>query len=237
MSTPSATDTAGDAFGMAYGSAPPAAPPNQLGYNGRGETFQPIGGDGQLFDNASPSGVYVLGHDRQLWLDVPPWNSYPPHRYYVDRCVASFQALSATSALVLGLDNNLWLETAPGTVRPHRTWVDGNAEAFQMVNGSTIFVLGTNGLLWEETAPYGPGRRTLVAGTTAGNTSYDEWGVSSFQAISTTQVLVLYNGWANSGWLGRLVAPYAVPANYALVDGNVDSFQAVNSPVPHQPSP
>jgi hypothetical protein len=154
---------------------------------------------------------------------------YPPHRSYIDSCVRSFRALSATSALVLGLDNSLWLETAPwNSTPPHRTRIDGNVGAFQMVNDNTIFVLGTNGLLWEETAPYGPDHRTLVAGTTNGNTSYDLWGVASFEAISTTQVLVLYNGWANSGWLGRLVYPYAVPANYSLVDGNVDSFEAVN---------
>lgn len=145
----------------------------------------------------------------------------------------SFQALSATSALVLGLDNNLWLETAPwDSMPPHRTWVDGNADAFQMVNDNTIFVLGTDGRLWEETGPCGPAHRVLVAGTTAGNPSYDLWGVASFQAISTTQVLVLYNEWANSGWLGRLVAPYAVPANYSLVDGNVDSFKRSTSSLP-----
>ena len=239
VSTPSLPDTAGDAFGMGYGSTSPAAPPNQLGYNGWGETFQPLGGDGDLFDSASPTGAYVIGKNRQLWLDVPPWNSYPPHRSYIDSCARAVQALSATSALVLGLDNNLWLETAPwDSTPPHRTRVDGNVEAFQMVDGNTIFVLGTDGHLWEETTPFGPSHRKLVAGgATGASGEYGAWDVSSFQAISTTQVLVLYNGVANAGWLARLVYPYAVPANYTLVDGNVDSFQAVNIQSPTSPPP
>ncbi|HXW82654.1 MAG TPA: G1 family glutamic endopeptidase, partial [Acidimicrobiales bacterium] len=194
VSTPSAPNVAGDAFGVSYGATPPSTPPNQLGYNGWGETFQPVGQDGTLWSKTGADGIYVLGSNRTLWLDVPPWDSYPPHRSYIDTCVRAFQALSLTSALVLGLDNNLWLETSPFGPA-HRTWVDGNVEAFQMTDASTIFVLGTDGRLWEETAPFGPGHRTLVAGGATGvDGEYGVLAVSSFQAISDSQVLVLYNG-------------------------------------------
>ena len=57
--------------------------------------------------------VLVLGTDKRLRLEHPPFGNVPPSRDYVDQEVAGFQALDTQNVLVLGTDNKLWLEHPP----------------------------------------------------------------------------------------------------------------------------
>jgi hypothetical protein len=212
VSTPSGPDGEGDGFTMGYGSVFLTPPPRTRGYAGFPETFQPV----------SEEQVYVLGSDRNLWLENGPSGTVPPPRVPVDACVRSFQSLGSAQALVLGMDGNLWLESNPFGPA-HRVQVDGNVAGFQAIDANTIVVQGTDDTLWIESAPFGhvPPSRTEV-----------DRNVEAFRALSpaagpgVSQVYVL----GTDGKLWQERAPFGtVPPARSEVDGTVDTFDPVDA--------
>jgi hypothetical protein len=75
------------------------------------------------------SNVYVLGTDRNLWLEAPGWQQNG--RTPVDSNVQNFRPDPSAQGYVYveGTDHNLWLEAA-GWQQSGRTLIDSNVLAF-----------------------------------------------------------------------------------------------------------
>jgi hypothetical protein len=169
--------------------------------------------------------IYVLGTDRNFWLETGPFKKngpIPPGRTPVDSNVFDFESVDKNNVYVLRTDGNLWLESAPwGQVPPGKP-VAGNVLGFDglavtglqlMINSKpAIYVLYANGDLslvrFEETPPV--------------ITPVDS-NVINFAAIDENNVYVL--GSDRKLWLEY--APFG-PSNRAQVDGNVLDFEALD---------
>jgi hypothetical protein len=107
--------------------------------------------------------IYVLGTDRNLWLETGPFKQdgpIPPGRTPVVANVLDFDPIDENNVYVLDTDRNLSLISAPfGTVPPPQpTPIDGNVVGFDGLNANgtplrfnsklAIYVLRTNGELW-----------------------------------------------------------------------------------------
>jgi hypothetical protein len=167
------------------------------------------------FQALSANQAYVLGSDRNLWLEQGPWSAMT--RVQVDGSVAAFQALNADEAYVLDTDGNLWDETGPWATMT-RTHVDGSVRAFQPLpspagNTPQAYVLGDDGNLWLEQGPWNAMTRVQVDGN-----------VAAFQALSASSAYVLGddgNLWLESGPRASMTR--------VRVDGNVAAFEAINA--------
>jgi hypothetical protein len=170
--------------------------------------------------------VFVLGSDRNLWLETAPFGfqiPLPPNqRPQVDGKVLEFTVNSINSLYVLGTDRNLWLEFGPfvpnGKVPPLRTYIDGNVGAWQPTSGSDVFVLGTDHKLWREWSPYGQANRAQI-----------DANAESIQSLdSTGNILVL--GTDRNLWYeqGPFVVNGPVPPPRIQIDGNVLDYADTN---------
>jgi hypothetical protein len=115
----------------------------------------PFGGsvttvDGNVLDFApiDATDVYVLGTDRNLWLEYPGTNKA---RLLIDGNVQTF-APSSGLVYVMGTDRKLWLETPGQGHGPNP--VDANVGSFAPVDSSFVFVDGSDGRIWREHGDY-----------------------------------------------------------------------------------
>ena len=97
----------------------------------------PIDGNVGAFQATPGSDVFVLGTDKNLWLESPPYGQQS--RAQVDGNVGAVQSLGSTdNVLVLGTDRRLWYEQGPfeqnGPVPPPRIQIDGNVLSFSDTN-------------------------------------------------------------------------------------------------------
>ncbi len=197
-------------------------PPPREQVDGNVAAFQPLYGlFGMLKD------VYVLGRDRNLWLDHSingKFGQVPPPHEHVDGNVAAFQGLDLDTIYVLGTDGKLWLDHSIngkfGQVPPPREQVDGNVKAFQALDTTFIFVLGSDGNLWLELGPFG--LDSISRQQVDGN-------VAAFQALDRNTVYVL--GQDGKLWLEHStnVESWQVPPTREQVDSNVAAFQALDT--------
>jgi hypothetical protein len=78
--------------------------PSPFGQVGIPYSFAPFGPD-------TSSEVMVLGSNRALWLEGPPFGSVPPpNRFLIDENVRAFSVYNSTEVAVLGTDGKLWVE-------------------------------------------------------------------------------------------------------------------------------
>jgi hypothetical protein len=175
----------------------------------------------QSFQNlyADAQNVFVVGTNRDLWLEQAPFGTVPPARERIDGNVLTAQPFDINDVFVLGNDRNLWLERAPfGNVPPARQQIDGGVEISQAIDLQHVFVLGIDRNLWLEQAPFGtvppPGRQQV------------DGSVQNFQAIGVDQVFVL--GKDGNLWLEQ--APFGnVPPSRQLIDSSVQAFQGLKT--------
>jgi hypothetical protein len=180
-------------------------------------TFQPFQAENMV--------VYVVGGDRNLWLELPPFGTQiPPNRQLVDGNVSQFQGLDGNDVFVLQDNGNLWLETSPfGSANPLQ--LDANVGAFQAVQsgfGNKVFVLGTDRNLWWEPWPTGS-----VANTIAERLIIDA-NVQAFRPLDVYDVFVLGCD-GNLWWEGLPFGSVSqTRKNARQVDGNVQAFQPID---------
>jgi hypothetical protein len=172
--------------------------------------------------------IYVLGTDRNFWLETGPFKQngpIPPGRTQVDSNVLDFESIDENNVYVLRTDGNLWRESAPwGQVPPGKP-VAGDVVGFDglavtgrqlMINSKpAVYVLYTNGDLWlvrfEETPP--------IAAQVDGK-------VIDFAAIDENNVYVL--GSDRKLWLENAPFGGTIPPHRAQVDGDVLDFEALD---------
>src|SRR5579862_412183 len=66
------------------------------------------------FAAVDENNVFVLGTDRNLWLEKTPFGTVPqPQRIHIDGNVKGCQAIPGSDVFILGTDNKLWRERTP----------------------------------------------------------------------------------------------------------------------------
>lgn len=111
--------------------------------------------------------IFVMGLDRNLWLERAAFGKLPVARQHVDANVQTFEALDITTVLTLGTDGNLWLNRGPfGQPVATKQHIDGDLLSFQALDTDNVFVLDAGRRLWLDKAPFGtvpPARNQIDA--------------------------------------------------------------------------